>query len=101
MLDTADKDRSVHLIMGGPIKTLGSVMMPFLFQTRENETIKVVLHAMVVPKLTIPVFISHESWLQAFGEQTTFTFRDPIYTLHVGGETFTVDGIPFRPHTYS
>lgn len=27
--------------------------------SRENETIKVDLYAMVVPELTIPVFISH------------------------------------------
>ena len=87
--------------MGGPIKTLGSVMMPFLFKTRDNETIKVVFYAMVVPKLTVPVFISYESWFQAFGEQTTISVRDSVYTLQVGSEIFTIDGIPFRPHNYS
>lgn len=86
--------------MGGPIKTLGSVMMPMLLKTRENETVKVVLYAMVVPRLTIPVFISQDSWFQAFGGSILMG-RNPVYTIQVAGETFTIDGIPYRPQNFT
>jgi len=99
-LNVADKNRPVPLVIGGPIKTLGSVMMPILFKTRENETVKVVFYAMVVPRLTIPVFISQESWFQAFGG-TIIMARDPVYTIQVGDETFTIDGIPYRPQNFT
>jgi hypothetical protein len=85
--------------MGGPIKTLGSVMMPMLLKTRENETVKVVLYAMVVPRLTIPVFISQDSWFQAFGGSILMS-RNPVYTIRVGDETFTIDGIPYRSQNF-
>lgn len=54
--------------MGGPIKTLGSVMMPVVFKTETNERIKLVFVRLVVPRLTIPMFISGGSWSQPVGD---------------------------------
>ena len=93
-LNTQDADRDVSLIMGGPIKTLGSVMMPILLTTDTNESIKLVFYALVVPELIIPMFISQTSWLQPGSRFMEDLFKKPpVFTISVGNETFKVKGI--------
>ena len=81
--------------MGGPVKTLGSVMMPVLLKTEINETIKLVFYALVVPTLTIPMFISAGSWLQPFGAfiEDLTSGNPPLFNIDTGSEVFKVKGV--------
>ena len=74
-------------MLGRPIVSLGSVMMPVVWKDEDTkELIKFIFYALVVPDMTIPVFMSGSS-LQSnlnfewdFGEKFVFdngqkTFR--------------------------
>ena len=68
--------------------------MPLLLKT-EDETIKLIFYALVVPNLTIPMFISANSWLQTprrFTEEL-YASNPPVFTIDIGRESFRVRGV--------
>ncbi|KAJ7149330.1 hypothetical protein C8R43DRAFT_888163 [Mycena crocata] len=83
-LDTGTAGQTVPFsLVGGSAKIIGTILLPFILTTITGERIRLVLHALVLPKLFMGMFIGKggQSWLQseAWGRG-----NGPLYTFDFG-----------------
>ena len=90
-----DNQPEVEFMMGGSAKALGTTFVPILLRNAETGNLfRIKLHAYVLPRLRIPMFISHPRWIR---ESSYDAGRDNIHSCDFG-----TDGIvklkeePFR-----
>jgi hypothetical protein len=59
-LDTAISGQSIQMITGGHITSIGTTLFPFVLSDAETgERLRIVLHAIVVPRLLVGMFIGN------------------------------------------
>ncbi|KAG6828544.1 hypothetical protein H0H92_007622 [Tricholoma furcatifolium] len=57
-LNKADAGTEISLLMGGPMKAIGTTNFPFLLTDDSGKKVRIVLHAYVVPDLLMGMFMS-------------------------------------------
>ncbi|KAJ7768350.1 hypothetical protein B0H16DRAFT_1307798 [Mycena metata] len=82
-LDTGVAGQAVEFtVMGGTQEIIGTTLLPWILTTTSGERIRLVLHALVLPKLFMGMFIGNgglswlksESWGGGRGPQFSFDF---------------------------
>jgi hypothetical protein len=59
-LDATLSGQSIEMIAGGPITSIGTTLLPFVLSDADTgEQLRIVLHAIVVPRLLMGMFISN------------------------------------------
>lgn len=74
-------------------KALGSTFLPFLLTNGDtNETVRLVLHAYIVPNLLTGVFIGMNG-LTSFSWSSLYSLAGPVFTFGFHGESYRFFGI--------
>jgi len=81
------------MLTGGSLTSIGTTFFPFILNDAETgEQMRIVLYAIVVPKLFMGMFIGDSV---QFLESRVFSPSGTVYTFEFGrGGVHKVDGIP-------
>ena len=92
-IDPKTAGQKVSLAEGGELETVGSVMMPIIFQDAlTDERVKFIFYAFVVPKMPIPMFMGWTS-CDDLNIKVESEGQESIYTFDNGQEAFYIQGI--------
>jgi hypothetical protein len=82
VLDTSIANQTIETITGTAMTSIGTTFIPIIFTDEETrERIRVVLYAIVVPKLFMGMFIGRSS---GFIESEAWTFGAVTYKFDFG-----------------